>query len=213
MSSDITDDNLSDTDLADQPQSRGVSPSSSVLSSPSLDAITTHNQNIILAALQVVDAEQTAEPRSLTGIRAARSRGKGKKYKWDRVAEVKTQHVYQWFESQRNDYHPRDVSRADFVSLVWTGHPGDTPNDLTSRAWFVQFQELSRKELRRVSSKNGEVVVMRAHFHCAGKCSIKDPEEDDASDTSCSQSSYEGMAEEETKEKKLQRKGRPKEAP
>ncbi|KAE8193015.1 hypothetical protein A4X03_0g5730 [Tilletia caries] len=171
--------------------------------SPPVSHVIAHNQTILQATLQSLGPSliEHKEDRPLAGIQKVRRRNKGKHIKWKLVTSSKTQHVYQWFESQRNDYSSQAMQTTSWVDVIWVGHPGNSPKDLSARAWFVQLDKnLNQQETREVTSDKDKRVVLRAFFRCAGRCAMSKPpvsaDEDDSG--------------EETESEGVKKGGRPK---
>ncbi|KAE8260220.1 hypothetical protein A4X03_0g3874 [Tilletia caries] len=147
-----------------------------------------HNQSILQAVLQSRGAWAPSQNR-LQGLTQRKS-SKQKKEKWRLVTTCNTQHLYQWFESQFNDYSSHDLSTVPWVNLTWMGHPGDSPRDLSARPWFVQFGagvNNNSKDIATLSRKETARIVVRAHFRCLGRCVPHpvggDEEEEDETET------------------------------
>ncbi|KAE8224609.1 hypothetical protein CF319_g2518 [Tilletia indica] len=203
---------LGSSQSSDSGSSGGTAASRSTMSrspSPVSHTIANHNQTILQATMQSLGPSSRitdTEDRDLSGISRVRRRKKGKKVKWKLVASCKTQHVYQWFESQRNDYSSQSMQITSWANVIWVGHPGNSPKDLSARAWFVQLDKgLAEHELRDVTSDKIKKVVLRAFFRCLGRCAIisKVPADSEGSDS-------EADTESESAQKKSKKGGRQK---
>ncbi|KAE8190976.1 hypothetical protein A4X06_0g6723 [Tilletia controversa] len=133
--------------------------------SPPVSHVIAHNQTILQATLQSLGPSliEHKEDRPLAGIQKVRRRNKGKHIKWKLVTSSKTQHVYQWFESQRNDYSSQAMQTTSWVDVIWVGHPGNSPKDLSARAWFVQLDKnLNQQEtqLRDGTSADADTAAL-----------------------------------------------------
>ncbi|CAD6974647.1 unnamed protein product [Tilletia controversa] len=137
---------------------------------PEVEDVLRHNTEIFKATMQPVVAQSIALKSKVERSGLAESRLSEGKAKWKLASKVKTQYLYQWFEQQPNDYSSHDLTTVDFVNVVWIGHPGDSPNDVSARPWFTQFDSsLKNKEAHRLTQKRHSLIALRAHFRCLGR--------------------------------------------
>ncbi|KAE8244526.1 hypothetical protein A4X13_0g6526 [Tilletia indica] len=205
--SDATTSSPDDSDSSSGTSSSLASTSSLSSQSTPVTNVIAHNQNILQATLQSLgpSLNQDNEDKDLSGIRTARRKKKGKRVKWTLVTKTKTQHVYQWFESQRNDYSSQSMQTVSWVNVVWSGHSGTSPKDTSARAWFIQLDDtLSKQESREVTSSKRPKVVLRAFFRCLGRCAIKKVS------LPSNESESEPETETENAKEQPQKRGRPK---
>ncbi|KAE8259487.1 hypothetical protein A4X13_0g997 [Tilletia indica] len=126
-------------------------------------------RHVLLANFQALSGSASlASSYAALGPKKASSQGQ-----WIRKASMETRYLYQWFESQPNDYSSHDCKIADFVHLFWVGHPGDSPRDISARPFFVEFRpELSENEQETFQKEAG--IVYRHYFECMGRCSVSE---------------------------------------
>ncbi|KAK0519474.1 hypothetical protein OC834_007366, partial [Tilletia horrida] len=106
---------------------------------------------------------------------------------WRRVVTVPTRFLYQWFEAQRNDFSSHDSKMASCIQLYWIGHPGDSPKDVSARAFSPAWtDDVSKSERARLIKEGG--IVYRHHFECLGMCG---QEAQDTEQSSCSEAGSE----------------------
>ncbi|KAE8221223.1 hypothetical protein CF326_g8600 [Tilletia indica] len=101
---------------------------------------------------------------------------------WTKKAVVSTRQLYQWFEAQQNDYTSHDFSVCEFINIIWTGHGGDSPRDISGRSFSLEFAPtVSRKDEAALIDKGG--AVYRHYFECQGQCvTAAEPDEDEESE-------------------------------
>ncbi|KAE8270150.1 hypothetical protein A4X09_0g2167, partial [Tilletia walkeri] len=101
---------------------------------------------------------------------------------WTKKAVVSTRQLYQWFEAQQNDYTSHDLSVCEFIDIIWTGHGGDYPRDISARSFSLEFAPtVSRKDEAALIDKGG--AVYRHYFECQGQCvTAAEPDEDEESE-------------------------------
>ncbi|KAE8220264.1 hypothetical protein CF319_g6181 [Tilletia indica] len=81
-----------------------------------------------------------------------------------------TRLLYRWFESQQNDYSSHNFKRCDFIDMIWTGHGGDSPRDVSARSFYVEFAPTVSKNDKAILVEEGGAVY-RHYFECQGICS------------------------------------------
>ncbi|CAD6925856.1 unnamed protein product [Tilletia controversa] len=135
----------------------------------------------MLAATAHYQALTATQPAACTLIPLAPRRNRNKDALWMQKAVVATRQLYQWFEAQQNDYTSHDFSICDFVDMVWTGHGGDSPRDVSARSFRVEFSSTVHKKDQATLVGTGGAVY-RHYFECQGLCSTSADIEDEHSE-------------------------------
>ncbi|KAK0558520.1 hypothetical protein OC844_005092, partial [Tilletia horrida] len=79
---------------------------------------------------------------------------------------------------------------ASCIQLYWIGHPGDSPKDVSARAFSPAWTgDVSKSERARLIKEGG--IVYRHHFECLGMCG---QEAQDTEQSSCSEAEDKGSA-------------------
>lgn len=118
------------------------------------------------AALQSVGDLTASTGPGLIFLEPRRSR-RGKA--WRKIATVPTRMLYQWFESQTNDFSSKEQLTVPWVNVIYVGHPGDSPRDISARPFFIDFAPSANELERSMAMKSGG-VVLRHYFECMGLC-------------------------------------------
>ncbi|KAE8220092.1 hypothetical protein CF319_g6335 [Tilletia indica] len=87
---------------------------------------------------------------------------------WEHMATILTRQLYQWFECQTNDYSSHDHKSVGWVELVWIGHGGDSPHDVSARPFIVEAASITDADRPVIANTGG--VVYRHYYDCLGLC-------------------------------------------
>ncbi|KAE8215492.1 hypothetical protein CF327_g1217 [Tilletia walkeri] len=157
-SGDDADDNANEADT-------GVSDSDS-----EHEDSTTVSRAKLQAAAAHYQALTAKVPKVSKHVPLASRRNRKQDQPWKQKAVVPTRLLYQWFESQQNDYSSHNFKKCDFIDMIWTGHGGDSPRDVSARSFYVEFAPTVSKNDKAILVEEGGAVY-RHYFECQGICS------------------------------------------
>ncbi|KAG8942415.1 hypothetical protein FRC03_003246 [Tulasnella sp. 419] len=89
--------------------------------------------------------------------------------KWHLRAEVPTEDLCQWFETELNDYLSYGkVAYSQSIKVTWINYPGDSPHDVRARPLVLRWNDDILDPAAKDEAIKKRKPVFRSKFVCAG---------------------------------------------